>query len=109
MTENVDDYIKKQKSPQNEICRKLRDIILNTYPSITERMKYGVPYYNDNFYIVALKDHVNLGVLIKNLSKEEISLFEGSGKLTRHIKVKSLKEINEKRIIKMLDLVNKKN
>jgi len=108
MTESVNDYIEKQQSPQKEICRKLRHIILSTYPSIAEQMKYGVPYYNDKYYIVALKDHVNLGVSIKNLSKEEISLFEGSGKLTRHIKVKSLKEIDEKRIVKMLDLVNKK-
>jgi len=75
---------------------------------VSEQMKYGIPYYNGKYYIVALKDHVNLGVSIKNLSKEEISLFEGSDKLSRHIKVKSLNEIDEKRIVRMLDLVNRK-
>ena len=58
---NVDEYIEKQKSPQKEICQKLRQIILNSYPDILEEMKYGVPYYGDKYYIVALKTHVNLG------------------------------------------------
>ena len=35
----VKEYIGKQKSPQKEICQKLRDIILNTFPDINEEMK----------------------------------------------------------------------
>ena len=106
MNKEVGEYIKKQRSPQKEICRKLRSIILNNYPSINERMKYGVPYYDDNFYIVALKNHVNLGFSIKNLDNDEITLFEGDGKLMRHVKVKTLNEIEEERIVELLDLVN---
>jgi hypothetical protein len=52
-------------------------------------MKYGVPYYDDKYYIVALKDHVNLAVSIINLIKKEIKLFEGSGKTMRHLKINS--------------------
>ena len=57
--QNADEYIKKQKSPQKEICQILREFILNTFPSIKEEMKYGVPYYGDKYYIVALETHVN--------------------------------------------------
>ncbi len=108
MSSNVNEYIEKQQSPQKEICKKLKSIILNNYPSINERMKYGVPYYDDKFYIVALKNHVNLGFSIKKLNDDEIALFEGDGKLTRHVKVKSLSEIDEERIVELLDMVNSK-
>ena len=101
----VEDYIEKQKSPQKEICKELRKIILKTFPKIKEEMKMGVPWYEEKYYIVALKDHVNLGFSLKGLSKKEQELFEGSGKTMKHIKVYSLKEIDDKRIIKLLKVV----
>ncbi len=109
MDKNVSDYIEKQKSPQKDICKELRHIILKTFPNIREEMKWGVPAYdNGRYYLVALKNHVNLGFSLKGLSKEEQSLFEGSGKTMKHIKVKSLKEIDESRIVKLLKLVKKR-
>ncbi len=109
MNQKVDEYIEKQKSPQKEICKKLRVIVTNKYPSMTEEMKYGVPYYGAKYYIVALKDHVNLGFSIKGLTAEEIKLFEGTGKTTRHIKISSLEDIDKEKIVKLLELVNEKS
>ena len=105
MDKNVEDYIEKQKSPQKEICKELRKIILKTFPKIKEEMKMGVLWYEGKYYIVTLKDHVNLGFSLKGLSKKEQELFEGSGKTMKHIKVHSLKEIDDKRIIKLLKVV----
>lgn len=105
MDNKVGEYIEKQKSPQKEICQKLRGIILNTFPDIKEEMKYGVPYYGNKYYIVALKTHVNIGFSIKNLTKKEISLLEGSGKTMRHLKVNSIETINEDKILKLLKMV----
>ncbi|MFX0000436.1 MAG: DUF1801 domain-containing protein [Candidatus Hermodarchaeota archaeon] len=105
MENKVNEYIEKQKSPQKEICQKLREIILSTFPNIVEEMKYGVPYYGNRYYIVALKTHVNLGFSIKGLNKEEISLFEGSGKTTKHIKINTIEGLDEKKIIKLLKMV----
>ncbi len=68
-------------------------------------MKYGVPYYDDKYYIVALKNHVNLGVSIKNLNNEEIKLFEGAGTIMRHFKINSLEDINEQKIVGLLRLI----
>ena len=107
MNKEVDDYIEKQKLPQKEICRKLREIILDTYPDIKEEMKLGVPWYEGKYYIVALKDHVNLGFSLEGLSKREIELFEGGGKTMKHIKIRSLNEIDEKKIVTMLKVVKK--
>ena len=108
MNKEVEKYIEKHKSPQREICQELRTIILKTFPDIKEEMKMGVPWYEGRYYIVALKDHVNLGFSLKGLSKKEIELFEGGGKTMKHIKLYSLKEIDEKKIVKLLRVVEKK-
>ena len=106
----IETYIEKQASPQKEILQKLRELILDTFPDANEEMKWGVPNFcNSLFYIVALKDHVNLGFSIKNLSEQELALFEGTGKTMRHIKITSLKEFDEQRIVKLLRLVAKKS
>ncbi len=104
----VDDYIQKQKSPQKEICIKLRNIIFKTFPDAKEEIKWGVPSYNSGeYYFVALKTHVNLGLSIKRLLKEKISLFQGSGKTMKVIEIKSEKEIDKKKIIQLLKLIKK--
>ena len=105
MAISVKEYIEKQNSPQKEICKELRDIILRTFPDIKEEMKLGVPYYEDKFYIVALKGHVNLGFSIDGLSDKEISFFDGGGKTTRHIKIYTTDKIDRKRIVSLLKLV----
>ena len=102
---DVDNYIEKQNSRQREIVQELRSIILKTYPKIKEELKLGVPYYEGRYYIVALKDHVNLGFSIKGLSKKEIALFDGGGKTMKHIKIYSLSDIDEKKIVRLLKLV----
>lgn len=108
MAREVDDYIKKQKSPQKAICTKLRKLILKTFPEISEELRMGVPWYEGKFYIVGLKDHVNLGFSVKGLSNEDLENFEGKGKLMRHLKFFSPKEIDEKKVAKLLKLVYKK-
>ena len=105
----VDEYYEKQKSPVKEICLAIRDIILKTFPDIKEEMKYGAPMYDEKYYILGLKDSVNLGFTISGLSKEEIALFDGTGKTMKHIKVRSLEDIDEARIVELLQLVMEKS
>lgn len=104
----VDSYVQKQKSPQKEIRRKLGEIVLKTFPGSKEEMKWGVPAFADGkFYIVALKDHVNLGFAVKGLSRDELALFDGGGKTIKHIEIGTLQDIDEKRIVKLLKMVRK--
>ncbi len=107
MDKKVDKYIEKQKSPQKEICQKLRKIILKTVPNIKEELKWGTPWYEGKYYIVALKDHVNMGFAIGGLSKKSEKLLEGTGEYMRHIKIYSLKDIDEKKIIKLIKMTKK--
>ena len=105
----VDDYINQQGSPQKEICQRLRELILKVLPGVKEEMKWGAPVFAEGkFYIGAFKKNVNLGFSIKGLTKEEIALFEGSGKTMRHIKVYTVADIDEERIAGLLKLVDKK-
>ena len=61
MNKEIDDYIKKQKSPQKEICQELRRIILETLPDVKEKMKWGVPVFDEGkCYIGAFKNSVKL-------------------------------------------------
>ena len=105
MSREVNDYIEKQASPQKEICQSLRRIILQAFPNIKEEMKLGVPWYEGKYYIVALKNHVNLGFSLKELSSQEVGLFEGGGKIMKHIKFRSTSEVDERKIVELLKVV----
>ena len=109
MSSKVDAYFERQKSPQKEICLQLRRIVVQTLPGIEEEMKWGVPTYaKGTFYIVALENHVNLGLSLKGLSKEEQMMLEGSGKTMKHVEISSLEQIDEEKIVELLKLVWKK-
>ena len=108
MDAQVEQYIEKQSSPQREIVETLRKIILKTFPDVKEEMKMGVPWYEEKLYVVALKDHVNLGFCLKGLSQKEKGLLEGSGKTMRHVKIHSLKDIDDKKIENLLMMARRR-
>jgi hypothetical protein len=105
----VEEYIKKQNSPQREIVQKLRATILKVLPDISEEFKMGVPWYAGKFYIVALKDHVNLGFSVQGLPEAEKKLFEGKGKMMRHLKFYSLTDVDEAKVVQLVGLVGAKS
>ncbi len=109
MSAEVEKYIEKQKPPQREIVKKLRESILKTVPEVNEEFRMGVPWYNGKFYVVALKDHVNLGVSVNGLSEQERALFEGKGKMMRHIKFHSLADVDDTKVSMLLRLVAEKS
>ena len=107
--QGVNEYIEKQKSPQKEIIQKVRNIFQKTLPTSEEKMRWGVITYSEGkFYIAAMKNRVHVGFAINGLSKDEISLFEGSGKTMRHIKIPALENIDEKTLVNLIKMVDKK-
>lgn len=105
MDKKVKAYLDNLPSPQREICKKIRQIIIKTFPNLHESFKNGVPWYECKYYIVGLKDHVNIGFSVEGLTQEELSLFEGKGKYMRHIKIYSLEEIDINKIVNLLKVV----
>ncbi len=109
MDKQTDAYIEKQESPQKEILQKVRKIFQETLPNCEEKMAWGVvTFASGKFYIAAMKNRVHVGFAITGLSEDEISMFEGSGKTMRHIKIPTLENIDEIRLAKMIELVDKK-
>jgi len=109
MDKKVEDYIEKQHSPQKEIIIKVRKIFQETLPGCEEKSAWGViAYAGGKFYIAAMKNRVHVGFAINGLKKEEINLFEGSGKTMRHVKIHSLENIKEEKLVKLIKLVNEK-
>ena len=109
MDKQVNEYIEKQKSPQKQIIKIVRKIFQKTLPSCEEKMAWGVITFGaGKFYIAAMKNRVHVGFAITGLSKDEVSLFEGSGKTMRHIKIPSLENIDEKMLVKLIKMVDKK-
>jgi hypothetical protein len=49
-----------------------------------------------------------LGFSVKGLSEQEKALFEGKGKMMRHVKFYSIKDVDEVRVVKLLGLVAEK-
>jgi hypothetical protein len=84
-------------------------MILKTVPGIKEEFRMGVPWYEGKYYVVALKDHVNVGFSVKGLSEQEMGLFEGKGKMMRHVKFYSLEDVDEARVVKLMRLVAEKS
>ncbi len=106
MDDQVKKYIDKQTSPQKEICLELRKIIFKLYPTIKEEMKWGAIVYDEGrYYIGVVKYGVNLGFAVGGLDKEEIKQFKGSGKTMRHIKIETLSDIDESKLIGLIKLV----
>ena len=105
----MDAYIEKQKSPQKEILQKVRKIFRETLPNCEEKIAWGVvTFASGKFYIAAMKTRVHVGFSITGLSEDEISMFEGSGKTMRHIKIPTLESIDKIRLAKMIEMVDKK-
>jgi uncharacterized protein YdhG (YjbR/CyaY superfamily) len=109
MDKQVNEYIKKQKSPQKEILGELRKIFHKSLPNPEEKIRWGVPTFAEGkFYIAAMKNRVHVGFAISGLSKDETRLFEGTGKTMKHIKIPNIEDIDEKKLIDLIELVNKK-
>jgi len=107
MDKDVRKYIEKQRSPQKEILKRLRRLILKTLPGCEEKPAWGVvAFAGGKFYIAAIKDRVHVGFAINGLSKKEIALFEGGGKTMRHIKIHLLQDIDEKKMARLIKMVD---
>ncbi len=102
----VAEYFGSLPSPQRQIAHALHDIIVRHFPTWKPKIKWGNPQYGpdnkDLCYIFAAKDHVNLGFSFGSHLNDTKGRVEGTGKNLRHIKVKSIAEIDEPYFVDLL-------
>ena len=102
-------YIEKQKSPQKEILLEVQKIFRETLPGSKEEMRWGaITFSSGKFYIAAMKSCVHVGFAITGLNKDEIALFEGTGKTMRHIKIPTIDSIDKSHLDKIIRMVDQK-
>jgi hypothetical protein len=95
----VDEYIIKLEKSKGEIVSKIRKIILDSAPDAKESIKWAQPVYEINgpfAYIKAFKNDVNFGFWRGADIIDPEGILQGSGEKMRHIKLRSLTDINEK-------------
>lgn len=98
MNAQINEYIENATATQQEIMKNLRSIILETIPDAKEQYKWNRPVFcleGDFAYLKVTNKHVNLGFFNFEKIKDVDHRLEGTGKEMRHIKFKSVEEIDE--------------
>jgi len=98
MNHQVTAYINNVSKEQKEIMEAIRNLIHQHVENVTEEFKWSRPIFKstkDFAYLQANKHHVNLGFYsgFEKLHDPD-GILEGTGKTMRHIKLRSISDIN---------------
>jgi hypothetical protein len=106
LNSKASEYIASRPSPQKEICQSLRRLILENFPQMTEEFKWGYPayYYNGKRICIlgGFKNHANIELFYGAHLEDTQGRVAGVGKSTRHIKLRSLEEVDAAYFIDLL-------
>lgn len=98
MNPEVTDYIGKAPKEQQEIMNTIRSLVHESVENVAEEFKWGRPVFRlkkDFTYLQANKNHVNLGFYIGFQKLDDPKgLLEGTGKTMRHIKLRTVEDID---------------
>jgi hypothetical protein len=92
----TDSWLAELDPALHEIAETLRMVVLEADPDISEAIKWGNPTYDKNgkvCYLSATKGYVSLGFFNGASLTDPEGRVEGTGKKMRHIKVRSLADI----------------
>ena len=95
---DITEFINRQPAALQPIFSALRQIIFQEAPHITELMQYHIPFYTYHgrlCYLNPRKGAVDLGLCQGAFLANEQGLLVGEGKQERHMRVKSLEDINQ--------------
>lgn len=95
------DDLEKTKPEQFAIVRELRAIVYEHYPNVAERMMYGGIMFSlgeDFGGIFAYKQHISFEFSEGYQMQDPEKRLEGKGKLRRHLKIRSLTDIEAKKL-----------
>ncbi len=99
-------WYRDQSSSQKQIITKLRKLVAETAPSLTETSKWtnGVWLKGDLplLFIHTEPDHVQFGFFAGALLTDPKKILRGKGKFVRHIRVESSKDIDAPAFVTMI-------
>lgn len=101
-TQNFIDNIKVLDNTKYQILKKLREIIFDNYPEVKERIMYGgimFSFKEDFAGLFVYKNHISFEFSYGYKFNDSENLLEGKGKYRRHLKLKSLDDIQIKKAV----------
>ena len=93
----ITDYIENATPEHSEILSNLRKLIHETVENVSEEIKWGFPVFakeKDFAYMRFSKKHITLGFYNIEKLVDPNNLLEGEGNTLKHIKIKSLAQLN---------------
>jgi len=93
--------LERAKSEQFTIARELRAMVFEHYPDVAERMMYGGIMFSlgeDFGGVFAYKQHISFEFSKGYQMQDPEKRLEGKGKLRRHLKIRSLTDIEAKKL-----------
>ncbi len=97
MNTEVTKYIDSAPEIQKAIMNSVRSLIHQSLEGISEEFKWSRPVFKKDksfSYLLATKNHVNLGFMDFHKISDPKGLLEGTGKDMRHIKLKTMDDID---------------
>jgi len=100
-TQKFIDNIKVLDSTKYQILKKLRGIVFDNYPKVKERIMYGGIMFSlteDFGGVFIYENHISFEFSNGYKFDDSKNLLEGKGKYRRHLKLKSLDDIETKKV-----------
>ncbi|MFN0017079.1 MAG: DUF1801 domain-containing protein [Pirellulaceae bacterium] len=101
MSPLVHDFVAGLSGWKKEAAEKLRNLIRSASRELKEEVKWGWPCYTANGQnicsLMAMKETVNFVLFLGADLEDPSGLIEGTGKSMRHVKLRSPKNINQRK------------
>ena len=99
-TQQFIDNIKVVDSGKYQMLTKLRDIVFDNYPTVKEKIMYGGILFSlteDFSGLFVYRNHISIEFSNGFKFNDPTNLLEGKGKYRRHLKIRSLEDIETKK------------
>lgn len=98
MSRDVDAFVRQRVQPEHRaVVTRLRKLMRDHAPAAREQIAYGIPMWKANGYVAFLsptKKDVTFGFAYGGEFTDRYGLLRGVGKKSRHVKLRSVDEVN---------------
>jgi len=99
MNNEIDEFVKINVRPeQRDIVAMIRALMRESAPDAIETISYGIPAWKGNRILAVMnpsKTRITFAFSHGAGFTDKYGLLEGVGKVSKHVKIKSLKDINK--------------
>ncbi len=99
----VDEYVETRVLPQfQDVVARLRQLMRETAPDAEEAIGYGMPVYRKNrifAWFTASQREITFAFARGTQFEDSYGLLKGSGRTSRHVKIKSLDGVNQEALV----------